>query len=112
MDEQIGSNAYTVRSDATAGRIKLFGEIDHAAVDQFDQAVQELLDDGVERLVVDFDDLSFFDSACLSALVRARSQAEERGGTITLTNVDRYARRILDLTGLSVAFAIEPKHED
>jgi stage II sporulation protein AA (anti-sigma F factor antagonist) len=114
QDDQIRSSANTVQTDATAGagRIKLVGEIDHAAVERFDQAVRDLLDDGADRIVVDFDDLSFFDSACLSALVRARTQAEEHGGTITLTNVDRFARRILDLTGLSVAFAIEPKHED
>jgi anti-anti-sigma factor len=94
------------------GRIRLVGEVDHTAVEQLDQAVRELLDKAVERLVVDFADLSFFDSACISALVRARAQAEERGGTITLTNVNRYARRILDLTGLSAAFTVEGRDDD
>lgn len=89
------------------GRIRLLGEIDHSAVQQLDQAVTDVLDQGVDRLVVDFAELSFFDSACISALVRARSQAEARGGTITLANVNRYARRILDLTGLSPVFALD-----
>ncbi|GAB2971374.1 STAS domain-containing protein [Amycolatopsis acidiphila] len=94
------------------GRIRLFGEIDHTAVEQLDRAVSDLLDKGVSHLVVDFADLSFFDSACISALVRARALAEERGSSITLANVNRYARRILDLTGLSVAFTIEAKDDE
>lgn len=97
--------------DGGIGRVRLVGEIDHTAVAQLDRAVTELLDKGVGHLVVDFADLSFFDSACLSALVRARALAEDRESGITLTNVDQYARRILDLTGLSAAFTIEAKAE-
>jgi anti-anti-sigma factor len=102
-------SAPVVRSEVAGdtGRIMLLGEIDHAAVEQLDNAVHELLDAGAARLVVDFARLSFFDSACISALVRARVQAEDRGGTVTLANVDPYARRILDITGLLSAFTIE-----
>ncbi|TNC19604.1 STAS domain-containing protein [Amycolatopsis alkalitolerans] len=107
-DEDIHSSTpVRVELDGEIGRIRLHGEIDHTAVEQLDRAVAELLDKGVGSLVVDFADLSFFDSACVSALVRARALAEERGSAITLANVDRYARRILDLTGLSAAFRIE-----
>ncbi|WP_236792940.1 STAS domain-containing protein [Amycolatopsis sp. GM8] len=108
-DEDIHPGA-PVRTELSGdvGRIRLFGEIDHTAVEQLDRAVSELLDKGVATLVVDFADLSFFDSACISALVRARGFAEDRGTGITLANVNRYARRILDLTGLSAAFQIEP----
>ncbi|GHF52178.1 anti-anti-sigma factor [Amycolatopsis bartoniae] len=112
-DEVIHTSA-PVKAELTGdtGRIKLFGEIDHTAVEQLDQAVSELLGKGVAQLVVDFADLSFFDSACISALVRARGLAQEQDTSITLANVNRYARRILDLTGLSVAFTIEPKDEE
>ncbi|NKQ52083.1 STAS domain-containing protein [Amycolatopsis sp. K13G38] len=108
-DEAIhpSANAVKVEAGGETGRIRLLGEIDHTAVQQLDRAVSDLLDQGVQRLVVDFADLSFFDSACISALVRARTMAEERGGTITLANVNKYARRILDLTGLSAVFALD-----
>ncbi|HVV14745.1 STAS domain-containing protein [Amycolatopsis sp.] len=101
-----GGSAVGVESAGDTGRIKLLGEIDHSAVRQLDQAVHELLDGGATKLVFDFADLSFFDSACISALVRAHSQAGERGGEIELVNVNPYARRILDLTGLSDVFAL------
>lgn len=112
-DEDIRSSApVKVELAEDTGRIKLFGEIDHTAVEQLDRAVSDLLEKGVSRLVVDFADLSFFDSACISALVRARALAEEQDTSITLTNVNRYARRILDLTGLSSAFTVEGKDDD
>ncbi|HET6505018.1 MAG TPA: STAS domain-containing protein [Amycolatopsis sp.] len=91
----------------TAARVLLLGEIDHGAVGHLDAALRELFESGVTRLVMDFAQLSFFDSACISALVRARAQAEERGGTLALANLDRNARRVLDLTGLLAAFTVE-----
>jgi len=95
------------RADGDTGRVLLLGEIDHGAVDQLDQAVEDLLGAGVIHLVLDFDGLNFFDSACISALIRAKTSVEDKGGTMKLANVDRYARRILDITGLLGSFTIE-----
>ncbi|NIH87478.1 STAS domain-containing protein [Amycolatopsis granulosa] len=103
------ASASVVRTEISGdtGRVLLLGEIDHGAVDQLDQAVEELLGSGVVHLVLDFAGLNFFDSACISALIRAKTSAEERSGTVKLANVDRYARRILDITGLLGSFTIE-----
>ncbi|GHF21925.1 hypothetical protein GCM10017786_65090 [Amycolatopsis deserti] len=103
------ATASVVRTEASgdSGRVLLLGEIDHGAVDQLDQAVEKLLESGAIHLVLDFAGLNFFDSACISALIRAKTSAEERGGTVKLANVDRYARRILDITGLLGSFTIE-----
>ncbi|HEX3788979.1 MAG TPA: STAS domain-containing protein [Pseudonocardiaceae bacterium] len=94
------------------GRIVLRGEIDHDVADQLDEAVRTLLDTGARRLVVDFADLSFFDSACIGALVRAHDQTQQCGGELALVNVDRYARRVLDLTGLLSVFTVVDKPAD
>jgi stage II sporulation protein AA (anti-sigma F factor antagonist) len=98
--------AVHTEADGTA-RIELLGEVDHSVVDQLDDAMRTAIDSGAQRVVVDFRRLSFFDSACISALVRARAQAEEHGRALALANVDQYARRILDLTGLLPVFTIE-----
>jgi stage II sporulation protein AA (anti-sigma F factor antagonist) len=101
-------NGAAVRHDADGtARIELLGEVDHSVVDQLDEAMRAALDSGAERIVVDFRRLSFFDSACISALVRARAQAEENGRALALAHVDQYARRILDLTGLLAVFTLE-----
>jgi anti-anti-sigma factor len=109
--EPAGGAVVRTEVDGAAARVLLLGEIDHGAVGQLDGAMRELFESGVTRLVMDFAQLSFFDSACISALVRARAQAEQLGGTLALANLDRYARRILDLTGLLTTFTIEENGE-
>lgn len=90
------------------GRVTLIGEIDHGVAPELDEALKKLLSEGADRLVVDFARLSFFDSACISALVRAYSAMSERGGTVTLVNVDRFAYRVLEIAGLLPLFDIVP----
>jgi stage II sporulation protein AA (anti-sigma F factor antagonist) len=100
-------SAVRIEASGDTVRIVLLGEVDHSVVDQLDEAMREALATEAEKFVIDFRRLSFFDSACISALVRARAQVEERGGELALANVDQYARRILDLTGLLKVFVIE-----
>ncbi|WP_298182099.1 STAS domain-containing protein [Saccharomonospora sp.] len=89
------------------GFVTLCGELDHNVVPQLDDALARLLSEGVDRLVVDFARLSFFDSACIGALVRAHASATERGGTVKLVNVDQYAYRVLQIAGLLPLFEVE-----
>ncbi|RZQ60511.1 STAS domain-containing protein [Amycolatopsis suaedae] len=102
------SNSTAVRTElnGTEGKVVLAGEIDHGVAPQLDAAMAELIESGAKRLVVDFANLSFFDSACLSALVRAHSAVQERGGEVKLVNVDRFAHRILQIAGLLPLFDI------
>ncbi|PRX49928.1 SpoIIAA-like anti-anti-sigma regulatory factor [Prauserella shujinwangii] len=105
--------ASTVRAElvSSEGRITLTGEIDHGVAPELDAALERLLSSGAERLVVDFAKLSFFDSACISALVRAHATVSERGGTVTIVNVDRFAHRVLQIAGLLPLFEIVPAEE-
>lgn len=99
----------TVRAELVSdeGRITLSGEIDHGVAPQLDSALERLLSGGAQRLVVDFARLSFFDSACISALVRAHAAITDRGGTMKLVNVDQFAHRVLQIAGLLPLFEIE-----
>ncbi|PXY21239.1 STAS domain-containing protein [Prauserella muralis] len=103
----------TVRTElaGTRGLVALSGEIDHDVAPQLAAALDELIEGGAQGLVVDFTHLSFFDSACISALVRAHEAVSQRGGTIRLVNVDRFARRVLQIAGLLPLFEVEPADE-
>ncbi|WP_086822398.1 STAS domain-containing protein [Allokutzneria sp. NRRL B-24872] len=101
----IGSSVHG-EVEGTAGRIKLVGEIDYAGAPQLDAEVARLLTAGATRLTVDFSGVSFFDSACLSALVRARESAKEAGGELELTHLSKYALRILEIAGVTSLFTV------
>ncbi|MEU6645648.1 STAS domain-containing protein [Saccharomonospora sp. NPDC046836] len=111
-EEQTGSAARPpvvhaeLVSDAE-GHIALNGEIDHGVAPQLDAALDALFSAGAGSLVIDFARLSFFDSACISALIRAHATVTQRGGTVRLVNVDRFAHRVLQIAGLLPLFDIQ-----
>lgn len=94
------------------GRVSLTGEVDHSIAPELDAALEKLFTAGARRLVVDFARLSFFDSACISALVRAHRTVNERGGVVRLVNVDRFAYRVLQIAGLVPLFEIHRLADD
>jgi stage II sporulation protein AA (anti-sigma F factor antagonist) len=101
----------TTEVSGETGRLALFGEIDHSTAEQLDDAVVGLLDSGIRTFAVDFAQLRFFDSACIGALVRMHQLVADRDGTVKLINVNRNARRILELTGLLTQFDVVPADE-
>jgi anti-anti-sigma factor len=109
-EQPVNGTGPTVHAELISdeGRITLCGNIDHGVTPELDDALERLLSRGAHRLVVDFARLSFFDSACISALIRAHSAVAERGGTVKLVNVDRFAHRVLQIAGLLPLFDIEP----
>ncbi|MEU3273512.1 STAS domain-containing protein [Saccharomonospora sp. NPDC006951] len=109
-DEFAADGTPPVRTDLTdgIGRVTLSGDIDHGVAPLLTAALDELISSGARTLVVDFARLSFFDSACISALVRAHSSVTENGGTVRLVNVNRFAIRVLEISGLVPLFDIEP----
>lgn len=58
--------------------VRLAGELDLYNADQVRAAVLGVIDDGLERLVVDLGEVEFLDSTALGVLVEARSRMPNR----------------------------------
>ena len=72
------------------------------------QVIEELLDAGKTRLVVDLRGITYIDSAGLGELVRGMKRAREAGGDLRLCGVRREVLRIFKMTGLNKAIALYP----
>jgi anti-anti-sigma factor len=96
--------AYSIRHGAT-GVLKLEGELDLAAAPALRKRIDEF--DG-ESLVLDFERVTFIDSAVLKELLRARAELTERGVRLVLAGVPAPVRRLLDLTRTSELFEDAP----
>ena len=81
--------------------LEVHGEIDVATAAQLTQAIGEVLDRGVPRLLVDLAAVSFIDSSGMSALVRADLKAKALGTQMRIGNAAGNARRSIELCGLS-----------
>jgi anti-sigma B factor antagonist len=82
------------------------GDIDLATapdlVAEFEYALEHLS----PHVLVDLSEVTFIDSSGLAALVRARLNAEGRGGSFALTGPDEAIQGLLKLTKLDQFFEI------
>ena len=92
--------------------VTLVGDLDMGNLDQLGVAFQDFRRSTAADVRVVMTELTFMDSSVLSALLRLRAAAAERGGQVTLVDVPRVARRVLEVTTMNERFVIEPAETD
>jgi anti-sigma B factor antagonist len=75
------------------------GELDVQSVDELRARLNEAIDAGNKRIVMDLAEVSFIDSLSLSALVGARRKLGD-DGRLAIVAVHEYVQLILQATGL------------
>ena len=94
------------QGDDSVHRLRLIGEMDAGTVDVFRNAVAEIEQTGVDRVVLDLGELDFIDSTGLGALVAVNRRFREADGDVVLCDVRVRVAKLLELTGLDKAFTI------
>ncbi|HEX9855631.1 MAG TPA: STAS domain-containing protein [Acidimicrobiia bacterium] len=80
---------------------KVEGEIDLAAVDGFEGAIDALTAEAGDRdALLDMADVTFLDSSGLRVLMKAHQRWTDAGSTLTIRNPSSAVSRILEITGL------------
>lgn len=93
------------KGDGTVVTVR--GEIDMATAPQLRELLDQLLEAGSERIVLDCRELEFLDSSGIGVLVATRNRLGE-GGEIVLDSPPAHVRRVLDITGVSSHLSILP----
>jgi anti-sigma B factor antagonist len=102
--------AFALEEEHRGGAVvlRLSGEVDVAA----SGAVRARVDGAAAGpFVVDLSGVSFVDSSGLRELLRARMECERLGGRLVLACVPPVLDRLLDLTGTTAMFVVEPTVE-
>jgi anti-sigma B factor antagonist len=86
--------------DETSVRLSAAGEIDSSSAPLLRGEIEAVLAGPVQQLVVDLDEVSFLDSAGLSALASAHRFAADRGVRLRVLASSRAVMRPLQITGL------------
>jgi anti-anti-sigma factor len=68
--------------------------------------VQQALDHGERKLLVDFSKTGYIDSSGLGALVSISKKVREQGGELRLSGLNEDLRSLFELTKLDTLFAI------
>ncbi len=82
--------------------------LDMAWAKAMKQVLEELLDAGKTRLVVDLHGIAYIDSAGLGELVRGMKRARAADGDLRLCGVRGEVLRIFKMTGLNKVMALYP----
>ena len=68
--------------------------------------IQQALDNGERKLLVDFAKTGYIDSSGLGALVSISKKVREQGGELRLSGINEDLRSLFELTKLDTLFAI------
>ena len=80
--------------------LRVRGEIDLANLARLRELLEEAIDGGASRIVVDCHDLEFLDSSGIGALVAARTRLGA-DGELVLDSPPSHVRKVLDITGVT-----------
>ncbi len=96
-----------VETEPPLARVRITGEVDVSTSPRVQEAIEAAIArGGVLRVVVDLSAVTFLDSSGMTALVIGRRRAQEQNVSLTVDNMGRQVRRVLELAGL-LAF-LEP----
>ena len=101
------SETFSISSErlvGTMGLVVLSGEVDIYTAPRFRECMIELLDAGVDKLVIDLSAVTFIDSTALGVLIGGVRRVRAVGGAMTLVVTSRPVERVLSITGLDRVF--------
>ncbi|MEV4438299.1 STAS domain-containing protein [Streptomyces sp. NPDC049577] len=82
------------------------GELDHSTADVLREVLDDCVDAGAVRCVIDCSKLEFCDSTGLNVLLGARLKAEAAGGSVHLVAMRPAVSRVFEITGAGAVFTV------
>ncbi|SCK49489.1 anti-anti-sigma factor [Streptomyces sp. WMMB 714] len=98
-----------VRHQGSSAVLTPEGELDHHTAEVLSAPLEQALEDGCSRLVLDCSRLEFCDSTGLNVLLGARLKAEAAGGGVHLAGMLPVVARVFEITGAGAVFTV---HDD
>jgi anti-sigma B factor antagonist len=80
------------------------GRVDSATAPQFSKALDEVMEKGVYKIVVDMSNLEYMSSAGFRALLAAQRTCKKSGGEVVLASMPDRIREALELAGFTQLF--------
>ena len=86
--------------------VALRGQLTMASAAEARAGLQDIIEQGGNKLVIDFGEVDFVDSSGLSVLVSAYKVIDRKGGRVVLSNLRDNVQALFALTRLNEAFQV------
>ena len=100
--------AVELRTQDGVAVLTVHGELDQDTAPPLRTLLDQALDAGARRVVVDCADLAFCDSTGLNVLLGARMRAQGGDGVIELAGLRSAVARMFEITGAATVFTVHP----
>ncbi|MFJ1750179.1 STAS domain-containing protein [Streptomyces sp. NPDC088116] len=100
-----------VRTEGLSEVVAVAGELDHHTAELLRGPLEDALDQGRVRLVIDCSQLEFCDSTGLNVLLGARLKADAAGGGVHLAGMLPVVARVFEITGADAVFTVHDSLE-
>jgi anti-sigma B factor antagonist len=94
------------RADNGAHIVAVTGEIDLFTAPEFKQRMNQPIEEGVERLIVDLSGTTFIDSSSLGVLIGAHRRLKQRDGSLVVVCDNDAIVKTFKITGLDGVFTL------
>ncbi len=103
-------NPFSVMTDSEGdfAVIHLEGAVDAHTAPQFEEAVQKVIDDGQNKIVVDCEKLSYISSAGLGVFMGFVEELREAGGDIKICGLTEKVKQPFEILGFETLFHFCP----
>lgn len=92
--------------------IELSGFLDAHTVNSFEGRLEDLLEEGRCKMVIDLQDLNYISSAGIGALMAMTQKLRNNGGDLILFRPNEKVYKILDLLGFTKIFNVATDEQD
>lgn len=96
-----------VNKEGTHPVLYLRGEVDFATAPVLQDALNETISEGADKITLDFQEVTFLDSEGLKVLLDVYRQLNKTGGTIALHGCSKYIAKIFEILGIRGIFGVE-----
>jgi len=91
---------------------KLNGRLDSNTAMGFEQKLFECIENGTQRLILDFQDLDYISSAGLRVILKATKNLKTSDGKLVLCAMQDYVKEVFEISGFDSFLPIEATLDD
>lgn len=92
--------------------LSLKGRLDAYSSNQVEQSLNELIDKGEKKIVVNFNDVDYISSSGLRVMLAALKRLKKVQGDIKLASLKPYVEEVFEIAGFTQLFNIYASEED
>jgi len=94
------------KKEGQAVIIALTGRMDAVSAPQFDKTVDDFIEQGETRILIDFKTLEYISSAGLQSILALAKRLEMINGTVLLSDLNGAVKEVFEISGFSSIFPI------